>query len=164
MAVAAGIGVCGIVSASAAETWPPPNARELFVDVIKSETRIGTYVYFSFTPTVTAKYSFTFTPVSNSQTNPILYTNVNLYNADGEKFAFVLMAPASQAKLKNTNLKANKTYYYRASTQGMMKSYTCVVTRTGKASWWFRMPGFIQWFLRYFFFGWMWMRHGSMPL
>jgi len=160
---AAGVGMYGAVNASAADDWPPPNARALTADVVKSENRTSSHVYFSFTPTETGTYALTFTPVSNSQKNPIIYNNVTLYDADGERLAFVLMAPANQATLKNTNLRADETYYYRAVTQGTMKSYTCLVTRTGKASWWFRAPGFVQWFLRYICFGWAWMKHGSMP-
>ena len=166
LCMVAGIGVCGMVGISAANDpddieWPPSSSTEIFADVPNSANAVITSRTFRFTPSVTGKYTFSFTAHEyNPMSELIGMTTVTLFDAAGKSLKYensIYQNTRISVKLEN-NLKANETYYYSVSTSGRMKSYDCTVTRTGDADWWFTLPGFVQWILRYICFGWLWMK------
>jgi len=159
LAMTMGIGLCCAVGANA-EEWPPYNATEMFADVSCSANVTVSQVYFMFKPAATGKYTFSFSASAYDTFKPIMTTNVTLYDADNNKISSarsIDQGTVSAVKLES-NLKADTVYYYSVTTNEKMRSYTCSVTRTGDADWWFQLPGFLQWILRYICFGFLWMR------
>jgi len=155
-----GIGLCGLVGASAASiSWPPAGAMEIFVDEPVSEDAASTYLYFVFKPAVTAKYTFEFTAVSISGER-LLVTDITILDKNAVRYsATAVFYPDASRKVKiECSLEANKTYYYAVVTGSAAQSYDCLVTRTGDASWWLSVPGWLQWILRWILFGWIWMK------